>query len=440
MSSDAQLFGSNPDNPIAGAYVLTVDDFSVIRRIVVNTLRMREADVDEAPNGKVGLDKMHLALQNNVPYDLVFLDIEMPVMDGISFLRAVKGDEQLKDTPVILLTSHSEEDEIMACLKLGAADYLIKPVTKDRMLAAVSKALAGRKPNGSRLRPESGSDKEQVPEYAKIIFRKLESIDTLPTLPMVLEQIKELTNDPRSNNDKIAGIMEEEPSMMANVLKVANSALYGARERIDSLQMAITRLGLNTVRNMATSMGVLNAISQVNVDGFNHEEFCKHSICTGIAMCVLNEMCRGLLHDIGKLIIVQFFSKEMDDAIALGKKHSLPMFLAEQKALGIDHGAVGAWLAQKWNLSENQISVIKNHHDPLLANQSDSEQVLLCHLGNYICNQQKLGDGGDTGSPFFDQRVFDILGLTMDDVPEVVRRVQLESKKSEVLVSLMKKS
>jgi CheY-like chemotaxis protein len=65
------------DAAIRGAYVLAVDDFSAIRRIIVNCLRQREAYVDEADNGMVAYDKIRMAQTITTPYDLVFLDIEM---------------------------------------------------------------------------------------------------------------------------------------------------------------------------------------------------------------------------------------------------------------------------------------------------------------------------------------------------------------------------
>lgn len=434
---------------IAGAYVLAVDDFSIIRRIVVNTLRAREADVDEAPNGEVALNKLRLAAENHVPYDLVFADIEMPVMDGITMLKKLREDPLIKDTPVIVLTSHNEKEEITACLGLGVIDYIVKPVTRDRMISAVSRALTEHPiSNHSREDGNRHAGAVETPEFSRIIFRKLETIQNLPALPAVLEQIKSLTNDPRSNSEEISKIMMEEPSMMANVLRMANSVMFGGRERIDSLQSAITRLGLNAVSNLATSLGVLQMMEAFESDGFNHKDFCEHSICTGITMHVIQDMCKdkierkqpadflqlaGLLHDIGKLIILQFFGKELAEAIEMGRQHSLPMFLAEQKSIGIDHAAVGAWLGRKWNMDEKQLAVIEFHHDPLLAPEEYREAVNLCHAANYLINQQKIGNAGDINSPFQDQRVFDALGLDIEKIPEVMKRVRELASRSEVL-------
>ncbi|MFU8781440.1 MAG: HDOD domain-containing protein, partial [Kiritimatiellia bacterium] len=217
---------------------------------------------------------------------------------------------------------------------------------------------------------------------------------------------------------------------------------------INSLQAAITRLGLNAVNNLATSIGVIKMLEDFDAQGFDHKGFCEHSVCTGIAMCVIADICKdnlnnkyspdilhlsGVLHDVGRLITLQFFQKEVQEAIALCEKHSLPLFLAEQKTIGVDHAAVGAWLAQKWNMDEIQRDVIAYHHDPLLGPSKNAEIIQICHAANYICNQQKIGNAGDTISPFFDQRVFDALGLTIDVIPEVVTRIRDNAAQSEVL-------
>jgi putative nucleotidyltransferase with HDIG domain len=434
-----------------GAYILTVDDFSIIRRVIINILRKSEADVDEAANGEIALSKLQLAVENNVPYDMVFLDIEMPVMDGITLIRKMREDGRFKDLPIVVMTSHNEMEEIKTCLELGVTDYIVKPASRERVLSAVTKALEGKDLSqrvASATEISASGAVAEKPEYKRIIFRKLETIENLPALPGVIERIRELALDPKSDNETIARIMADEPSMMANVLKLANSAMYGARERISSLQAAITRLGLQAVYNLATSIGVIKMLEDFNAKGFDHKAFCEHSISTGITMCVIADICKphlkhthspdvlhlsGVLHDVGRLITLQFFEKEVQEAIALCEKHSLPLFLAEQRTIGVDHAAVGAWLAQKWNMDEVQRNVIAYHHDPLLGPAAHAEAIYICHAANYLCNQQKLGSAGDIVAPFFDQRVFDALGLTIDVIPQVINRVRHEAAHSEVL-------
>ena len=453
---------SHIEDFIRGAYILAVDDFSIMRRLLVTTLRAKEAYVDEAEDGSVALEKIKLAYENGVPYDLVFLDIEMPILDGIGFLSQIRKDPNLRDTRVIVLSSHSDQEEINACIAQGITDYIIKPVTKERLYQAVSKALRDRPliTRGNNAPPSSKtktggalSDNDGFDEnYSKSIFQKLETIDTLPSLPIVLEKIRSMTKNPNVDNEQIARIMEDDPSLMTNVLKMANSALYGARERIETLQSAITRLGMNTISNLATSMAVLSFIADSQQDGFDYKEFCRHSISSGIAMSVLNDRCRehltnefskdflhlsGLLHDIGKIIIMQFFPNEFLKSVNLGKKHSIPLFISEQMALGITHAEVGAWLGKKWNLPTTHLNCIRYHHAPLMTDSKHQDLVSLSHSANYICNMEGIGDSGDVLAPLYDKRIFEKLGLKVNDIPEIAEEIKKQSKMSEVLLSII---
>jgi len=453
---------SHIENFIRGAYILAVDDFSIMRRLLVTTLRAKEAYVDEAEDGSVALEKIKLAYENNVPYDLIFLDIEMPILDGIGFLSQLRKDPKLRDTRVIVLSSHSDQEEINACIAQGITDYIIKPVTKERLYQAVSKALSDR-PRADRgaKAPPSGGAKAGMQSsgsggfeenYSRSIFQKLETIDTLPSLPIVLEKIRAMTKDPNVDNERIAGIMKDDPSLMTNVLKMANSALYGARERIETLQSAITRLGMNTISNLATSMAVLAFIADSEQEGFDYKEFCRHSISTGIAMSVINDRYReqlttefskdflhlsGLLHDIGKIIVMQFFPDEFLKSVNLGKKHSIPLFISEQMALGITHAEVGAWLGKKWNLPTTHLNCIRYHHSPLLTDSKHQDLVSLAHTANYICNMSAIGDSGDILAPLFDKRIFSKLGMKVSDIPEITEEIKKQSKMSEVLLSFI---
>jgi len=168
----------------------------------------------------------------------------------------------------------------------------------------------------SGVNSAEGDGEERVMESQKDqIFQKLESIRDLPTLPMIIEKLGAAIRDPNTNAEGIAGIIEDDPAMMAKILKVVNSVLYGAREPINSLQLAVARMGLNAINNIAMSTSVFTTYKKDEQSDFDRVEFWRHCICTGIAAEVIYRRCRenlsqnyskdlihlsGLLHDIGK--------------------------------------------------------------------------------------------------------------------------------------------
>jgi two-component system, cell cycle response regulator len=114
--------------------VLTVDDSRAIRSIVQKQLADCGMDIDEAEDGEKGLDALSECL-----YDLVILDVTMPVMDGPTMLAKMR--EKGLRTPVLMLTSESKRSIIAACLKLGIDDYIHKPFKPEELRSKVFKAL-----------------------------------------------------------------------------------------------------------------------------------------------------------------------------------------------------------------------------------------------------------------------------------------------------------
>ena len=108
--------------------ILIVDDSATMRRIIKTQLEtMGVKDVVEASNGEEALG----VLQKSMPVDIIMLDWNMPVMDGITFLKKVRADGNYKSVKIIMCTSESEKSRVVEALKEGANNYIVKPFTPD---------------------------------------------------------------------------------------------------------------------------------------------------------------------------------------------------------------------------------------------------------------------------------------------------------------------
>ncbi len=108
--------------------ILLVDDSATMRRIQKTQLTgLGVNDIVEAENGEDALSK----LQANMPLDVVLLDWNMPVMDGITFLEKARADEAYKGVKIIMCTSESEKEKVVTALKAGANNYIVKPFTPE---------------------------------------------------------------------------------------------------------------------------------------------------------------------------------------------------------------------------------------------------------------------------------------------------------------------
>jgi len=118
---------------------LIVDDSSVMRRIVERSLRQAGIDLEqvrEAGNGAEGL----AALQGGA-VDLILCDINMPVMDGLEFLRQLQGVPSAKGTPVVMITTEGSESHVVQALSIGARGYIRKPFTPEQVKQHVTPLL-----------------------------------------------------------------------------------------------------------------------------------------------------------------------------------------------------------------------------------------------------------------------------------------------------------
>ncbi|MFZ3048072.1 MAG: response regulator [Desulfatirhabdiaceae bacterium] len=114
--------------------VLAVDDSKTIRKIVTKAFIPYDCEVKEAENGIEGL-----AIAGREKIDLIILDITMPVMTGVEMLSKLKGQPNLKDIPVIMLTAESGKDNVMQILKMDVKDYMVKPFKGEQLIERVFK-------------------------------------------------------------------------------------------------------------------------------------------------------------------------------------------------------------------------------------------------------------------------------------------------------------
>lgn len=116
--------------------ILSVDDSRMVRLMLVRVFKPFDCEVLEAADGEAGL-----AVATRERPDLILLDYNMPVMDGITMLQRLREDPGLKRTPVIMLTAHSGPESIATVARLGVRDYVTKPFQDDQLLAKVLRVL-----------------------------------------------------------------------------------------------------------------------------------------------------------------------------------------------------------------------------------------------------------------------------------------------------------
>ncbi|MFH1147047.1 MAG: HDOD domain-containing protein [Pseudomonadota bacterium] len=277
------------------------------------------------------------------------------------------------------------------------------------------------------------------------ICRKIEEARDLPTLPEIVIKVEKLARSDSASARDLAKIMDHDPSLTARVLKVANSVIYGGRNPITSVTYAVARIGFTEVRNIALSLSVLKLFTS---KGFvDYAKFWKHSLAVAFASRALQRHVRavndstddlfvmGLLHDIGIVLLDQFFPKVYHPVLDIAAKDSTSLSELEKESLGIDHAKVGSLLLERWRLPETVVEAVRCHHFPDMAKQARiGAQVV--HLANFMCNNQGIDNGIEAFPSGFSQSSWHDTGLSVDDIPKLIDEVNEEAAKSDVMMAL----
>ncbi|RKT25442.1 response regulator receiver protein [Paraburkholderia sp. RAU2J] len=128
-----------------GMKILVVDDFPTMRRIVRNLLKeLGYSNVDEAEDGQAGLARLRSGA-----YEFVISDWNMPNLDGLAMLKAIRADAALAHLPVLMVTAESKKENIIAAAQAGASGYVVKPFTAATLDEKLNKILEKMAKTGS---------------------------------------------------------------------------------------------------------------------------------------------------------------------------------------------------------------------------------------------------------------------------------------------------
>lgn len=280
------------------------------------------------------------------------------------------------------------------------------------------------------------------------IIDELDKVDSLPTLPVIIQELGKTIRDPRSDARRVARIIEDDPAIMARILRVVNSSYYGGSAPITSVQSAVARLGMEAVNNLAIMTAVYSSFGAGARARFNREEFWKHSVCTGLASTVVNDAAggsdrttctndmlhlAGLMHDIGKIIFDSYYPDEFAGALDVARDEEISLHIAEKRELGASHDEVGAWFARRWNMPDNIAVAILRHHDPASADKGgDSILATICHVADYFVLSSSLAGSGNP-VPEVEDEALETLSIPRRMLPDLAELVREMSKQSELL-------
>jgi putative nucleotidyltransferase with HDIG domain len=205
----------------------------------------------------------------------------------------------------------------------------------------------------------------------KTVNKIIDQLGELPAAPLILRKALKLTSDIESKIDDVSKNISADQTLTAKVIRLSNSPYYGRVRQISSLHEAIKVLGFNQIRSI-----VITASTFQMFQSGSHTKIARilweHSLATALGARLIVQkyggldteegyLC-GLLHDIGKLVLLKTAPHVYEEIIAEVKKTNLPFLEVERSALGFNHVHVGEALLSKWQFPTNLISQISAHH------------------------------------------------------------------------------
>lgn len=249
--------------------------------------------------------------------------------------------------------------------------------------------------------------------------------------------------NPQATAEQVARAIAQEPGLAARVLRVANSAYYGASGSVATLERAFVLLGVDAVRGIAAAACLNRATSRmVRTSPVDMGAMLRHSIGTAAAAEALARIARrslapeafiaGLLHDFGTTLQLQLDRDGLAAlASALRAEPLLDLRQAEERLVGVGHEFAAAVVFEAWKLPATVFDVVRHHHDPVAAPEAVRMLASLVHLGDHL--SIACGQGYDLESAVGPVRgdVLAMLPLLPQDIervaealPDKVRELQ----------------
>jgi HD-like signal output (HDOD) protein len=241
----------------------------------------------------------------------------------------------------------------------------------------------------------------QRPELAQL----LTSVQGVTALPQVTRRIIDLVEDPGSTPRQLHEIVLHDPALTARLLKVVNSAFYGAPRRIASIERAILVLGARGVKSVAiaASLGAMWDGAAI-CEGFVGRDLWAHSIAVAVAARDLarttelapadEAFLAALIHDIGLLVVAQARPGELQAVCDLARADGgdRDFCALERQTIGFDHQDLGMGLAARWRLPRTCQLAAGHHHQPRAAAADWNRPLLmLVHVADTLCGHRGYG-------------------------------------------------
>ncbi|MFC1734480.1 HDOD domain-containing protein [Candidatus Hydrogenedentota bacterium] len=261
----------------------------------------------------------------------------------------------------------------------------------------------------------------------------LSKIKSVRPISVVVTRLMTLMDDPDISFTSVADVVQYDPGLSANMLKVVNSVKYGARSEIGSVRDALVRLGMKEVTRIVFVVSTRSTVDKP-VEGYelNEGELWRRSVAVACAAEEIEKMLdsgmadvaftAGLLHSIGKLVLAESVRENITSIEKVAEENNISFEEAEQDILGMDSCEAGALTLEQWSFPPQLVEAIRWHQGPDSAEEPDHLTDVV-HIASAIASMAGVGVGRD--------------GLQHNASPGAMTRLGLKTIDLEMVASKM---
>jgi putative nucleotidyltransferase with HDIG domain len=259
----------------------------------------------------------------------------------------------------------------------------------------------------------------------------VDNLRDLPTLPLVVTELITTFGRADVSVGELAAKVANDQALTAKTLRLANSSFYGLQRKVRTIEQAIAVLGLDSVRSLVTSAGI---IDNFNGGGaFDYAGFWRHAVGTALCAKSLARLAKcnqefafvsGLLHDIGRLVLITRFPAQYEAVIAHRNGADCDMLEAERAVLGLDHAVVGRALAEHWKFPPLIQRAIAHHHAPMAQDLGAIPSVV--HVADAIVHALDLAGHADERVPAIAEDAWSSIGIDAAGLRQVFEDTESE--------------
>jgi len=282
----------------------------------------------------------------------------------------------------------------------------------------------------------------------KKTIARFKKIKQLPSLPEITHKLNAAFENTDTSAEEIANLLQFDPAISAAILKIVNSVYFNPTQNpIGNVKQAVARIGLNEIRNISTAFWAMKYFAKAS-DLIDIKSFWKHSI--GVALCTKiifsktklegiskdDAFTAGIFHDLGILILDQFFPFEYRKIRSLVKSRVHNVYEIERSVLGLSHSEMGAMLLKKWNLPPSIYHATAFHHEPDRCNLIYKPLTQMIHLADSMVSNAGELEPGERLLDGFSHGAWHNLRLNVQDIPQIISEVNHELEGAGLFSSL----